>query len=237
MVSPGVIVLIFTAAIVAIKICRPWIYDMLIVRLTEGMYREVLQRLDPGSTLLDVGVGTGTALMRNKQLILEKDIAIIGVDCDKDYVEKCRDNIREFGMEKQVRVFHESIYDFNRALDLRFDAVYFSSSLMILPDPVEALTHCNSMLKDSRNGLIYSTQTFEENRNVILEVVKPLLKWITTIDFGSVTYLDAFMKTVKAAGMVAVENKVLGTNSHFSTRSYRLIAMKAGVDKKGKNRK
>ena len=225
MVSMSFAIFVITAALIIIKMLRPWIYDFLIVRLTEGMYREVLQRLESGSTLLDVGIGTGTALMRNKQLILNKNIKVIGVDYDKDYVDKCNENIKEFGMEKQVRVIHESIYDFNESFEHRFDAVYFSSSLMIMPDPVTALTHCITMLKNQRNGIIYSTQTFEENRNAVLEFVKPLLKWITTIDFGTVTYLKDFMATIDKAGLVVIENKVLGKNAHFSFRSFRLMAM------------
>jgi hypothetical protein len=64
---------------------------------------------------------------------------------------------------------------------------------MIMPDPVKALTHVSSLLKP--NGTIYVTQTFEKKKNFILEVLKPLLKYILTIDFGQVTY-EADVRTV-----------------------------------------
>ena len=49
-------------------------------------------RLDDNAILLDVGIGTGTALLRNKELIL-KNLQIIGVDYDRDYVLKCDKDI------------------------------------------------------------------------------------------------------------------------------------------------
>lgn len=57
---------------------------------------------------------------------------------------------------------------------------------MIMPDPVKALEHVNSLLKP--NGKIFITQTFEQHKNVLLEKIKPMLKYILTIDFGQITY-------------------------------------------------
>jgi hypothetical protein len=39
--------------------------------------------------VLDVGIGTGLALVRNLDLIVEKRLVFTGVDYDKDYVERC----------------------------------------------------------------------------------------------------------------------------------------------------
>ena len=102
MVSAGIIVFAFTALAVLIKICRPWIYDVLIVRLTEGMYREVLQRLDPGSTLLDVGIGTGTALLANKTMMCDKNIYVVGVDYEQCYINKGKKNVRNENLNDKI---------------------------------------------------------------------------------------------------------------------------------------
>lgn len=51
------------------------------------------------------------------------------------------------------------------------------------------------------DGYIYCTQTFQLERNVLLELIKPLLKYMTSIDFGKVTYEDEFRATMEAAGL------------------------------------
>ena len=88
-----------------------------------------------------------------------------------------------------MSVHCRSVYD--KLDDLRiggkpFDSAYFSGSLMIMPDPVGALRVAASQIgPDCR---IYITQTFQNARSPYLERVKPLLRLITTIDFGQVTY-------------------------------------------------
>ena len=47
----------------AVRTARALIYDKAIVGLTAGWYRAVLGRLAPGSHLLDIGIGTGSALL------------------------------------------------------------------------------------------------------------------------------------------------------------------------------
>ena len=215
--------------VITARFLRPWIYDVLIVKLTVRFYKEVLMRLDDNAILLDVGIGTGTALLKNKELILKKGIKVIGVDYDEDYVNKCDENIKDYNLQNNVTVFHKSIYDYNTSLNTKFDAIYFSSSLMIMPDPVKALTHCISMFKYKNQGKVYVTQTFEEKKNILLEFVKPLLKFIITIDFGNITYFNDFMDTMNRAGLKVIENKKLGGQG--SARTYRLISLKVGLHK------
>lgn len=219
--------------VIAARFLRPWIYDILIVQLTVRFYKEVLMRLDDKAILLDVGIGTGTALLKNKDLILKKNLQIIGVDYDQDYVKKCDANIKDCNLENNVTVIHKSIYDYNTSLNTKFDAIYFSSSLMIMPDPVKALTHCISMFKYKDDGKVYVTQTFEEKKNVLLEFVKPLLKFIITIDFGNITYFNDFMDTMNKAQLKVVENKKLGGQG--TARTYRLIALQ--TDRKKPNKR
>ena len=69
---------------------RVWIYDVAIIKMTRVWYREVLKRLPDNARVLDVGIGTGTALICNKDLIKQKNITVVGIDYDKDYVDKCR---------------------------------------------------------------------------------------------------------------------------------------------------
>jgi hypothetical protein len=56
-----------------------------------------------------------------------------------------------------------------------------------------------------------------------MEKVKPMLKTVTTIDFGNVTYEADFLKTLSEVGVEVIENTKMKANR---SRSYRLIVAK-----------
>ena len=116
---------------------------------------------------------------------------------------------------------HASVYDYRSPAPI--DAAYFSGSLMIMPDPAAALRHVAALLQPG--GLIYCTQTFQLRRDRCAEWTKPMLKFVTTIDFGRVTYEADFLAAVHRAGLVVVENVSIGS-AWSSTRSFRLITLK-----------
>jgi hypothetical protein len=65
----------------------------------------------------------------------------------------------------------------------RFDAIYFSGSFSLLPDMPGALTAVMPLLT-KETGRIYITQTYQRYAPPLLGYLKPLLRYITTIDFG-----------------------------------------------------
>lgn len=215
------VILSIVALYVSIKFIRGKIYDIAFVGLSTKWYREVLELLKPRSRVLDVGIGTGMALINNKDLIEEKKIIIDGVDYDSDYITDCKKNIQRYGLENAIKVYCESIYDYT-SKD-KYDAVYFGASLMIMPDNVKALKHASSLLKP--NGRIFITQTIQTQRSKTVEVVKPLLKYLTTIDFGNVTYENKLMQTFNEAGLTVLDNRAIADSSMDSLRSYRLFVL------------
>ncbi|MCB9792676.1 MAG: class I SAM-dependent methyltransferase [Alphaproteobacteria bacterium] len=193
---------------------RGWIYDISFTRLTRSWYREVLERLPEGAHLLDVGIGTGRALAGNAALVRERGVRVTGIDIDADYIKRSRKILDEADLAEQVQVLRESVYDHQGG---PYDAVYFSASFMLLPDPVAALKHVSTLL--SEDGQVFFTQTFQDKRSALAEKVKPLLKKVTTIDFGEVTYEEDFRNTVAEAGLELLELEVL---KESGDRSYRL---------------
>ena len=175
---------------------RVLIYDAAIVRLTAGWYRTVLERLPRGCRLLDVGMGTGGALLANADLVVDKDVSVTGVDVDASYVRHCDRRIAKAGLGSRVTARLESVYDHRGG---PYDAAYFSASFMLLPDPPAALRHVCSLLVPA--GRLYFTQTFEHERSRAVEILKPLLRLATTIDFGRVTYEADFRRTLAAGGV------------------------------------
>lgn len=186
---------------------RAAIYDHAIVSLTSQWYAEVLDELPENSRLLDVGIGTGSALIANSSRLRAKNISVVGVDYDQAYIERCNVLINENKLTDHISAFSCSFYDF-KPLDPRlFTHVYFSGSFMILPDRPGALRKAVDLLADREDGRIFFTQTFELKKNTLLEWVKPKLSHWTTIDFGNVTYVEDFDSALNQGGVIAVSTK------------------------------
>lgn len=193
---------------------RGWVYNRAITGLTTGWYRAVLDRLPPGARVLDVGIGTGAALGAHADRVRALDLHITGLDIDPDYHERCVAEVERNGLTGYVTPRLESVYDH---LDGPYDAVYFSASLMLLPDPVAALRHVTDRL--AVDGRVFCTQTFHHSRSPLRERFKPLLRHVATIDFGRVTYEDDFRRVIDDAGLELRELVTLGSTR---TSSYRL---------------
>jgi SAM-dependent methyltransferase len=202
---------------------RGWVYDRLIVGMTTDWYREVLERLPDGARVLDVGIGTGAALARCADLVVEKNLHVVGLDIDTDYLGRCRREVARAGLTEHVEPLHASVYDHEAG---PYDAVYFSASLMLLPDPVAAIVHVSRLL--APEGRVFATQTFYHRRSRVMEWGKPLIRHITTIEFGKVTYEPEFRETFAAAGAEIVEMAVLNDAKMYSHRLAVAVAAAPG---------
>jgi SAM-dependent methyltransferase len=199
------------------------------VPFTSKWYQEVLYNIPPGSRILDVGIGTGAALVANAALVREKNLRVVGVDYDADYIEKCKDLIASYSLSDNISATCCSFYDYKD--EERFDHVYFSGSFMILPDAQGALRHALELLRDTTNGRLYFTQTFELARNAFLEKIKPILTYFTSIDFGSVTYVEEFEKVLQEAGVVVVSSTRIEDGKASRGRESRLVVARSSLAK------
>jgi cyclopropane fatty-acyl-phospholipid synthase-like methyltransferase len=194
---------------------RGLIYDAAILPLTARWYAEVLGRLSRGARLLDVGIGTGGALARNASTVRDRDLHVVGVDIDHAYVERCKRRMRTAGLEDRVEVRLQSVTDHVAAEP--YDAVYFSASFMLMPDPPAVLRHVTTLL--APGGRVFFTQTFQDRRSPVMERAKPLLKRLTTIEFGRVTYEAEFRAALAEGGVALSELETIGRSGG---RSYRI---------------
>jgi SAM-dependent methyltransferase len=192
---------------------RGWIYDRFVVGMTSDWYRAVLSRLPKGARVLDVGIGTGAALARSADLVRAKKLEIVGLDIDPDYLRRCRAELLRAGLAGQVEPVFSSVYDHRGG---PYDAVYFSASLMLLPDPAAAIAHVAQLV--APDGRVFATQTFQHRRSPLLEWVKPMVRHLTTIQFGRVTYEEEFRRAFAEAGVDLVELVTLRGRRHYSYR-------------------
>jgi len=199
-------------------VIRSLIYDTLIPKLTSRWYAEVLSRVPEGAALLDVGIGTAGALLANADLVERKRVRITGIDIDPDYIDRARRRLQQSSLRERVQAYRESVYDHAGG---PYDAVYFSASFMLLPEPERALRHCCTLLNPG--GRIYFTQTIQQDRSPWMETLKPMLKRFTSIDFGRVTYADDFTAQIRAAGLELEEFTTL--SRHGSRASCLAVAV------------
>ena len=68
----------------------PFIYDAVILHMTKVWYAVVLRRLPRGASLLDIGIGTASALLANAPLLDSQDVSIVGIDYDAPYIDAAR---------------------------------------------------------------------------------------------------------------------------------------------------
>jgi len=205
--------------LIAARLFPALIYDAVIVRMTAKWYAAVLGDLPNGTRLVDIGIGTATALLRNKDLITTKSLQVVGVDYDAPYVAQARANVTAAALDDRVVVLCKSLYDPEVPTMLRsqlspterpFDAAYFSGSFTLMPDPVVALKIAAALVKPG--GVVYITQTFQKHSGgevLGLKYLKPALKYVTTIDFGRLTYEEDALRSIGEAGFKVLRNEII----------------------------
>ena len=57
-------------------------------------YAAVLARVTPDSRVLDIGIGTAGALVRNQELVLGRRVTVVGIDPEREYVTKLSGALR-----------------------------------------------------------------------------------------------------------------------------------------------
>ncbi len=198
---------------------RSLVYDTLILDLTSRWYAQVLRRMPEEAAVLDVGIGTAGALLANADLVTQKKLQVTGIDIDADYIERARTRIADSPLASRVEAHLESVHDHRGG---PYDAVYFSASFMLLPEPERALRHCSALLKPG--GRIYFTQTIQQRPSRVMEALKPMLRRLTSIDFGRVTYEEDFREQIRGADLELEEFTILGRSGN---RAYCLAVARA----------
>merc|ERR1711991_133864 len=223
------IVLLLVVLALVVYLCRrfsPQIYDAVIVKMTALWYKEVLLRVPAKARVLDIGIGTGTSLCRNATLVRDKELEVTGVDIDRTYVGFCQKQLAAAGLGSS-RAVCKSVFDEDLAsvVGSEFDAVYFSGSIALMPEPHRALQIAASLLRPA-GGQVYVTQTFQRKSVPFLSVLKPLLYYLTTIDFGRLTFEHEVDAIVARSGLQLVEKSLIPNSVDNAYQGAFLLVLK-----------
>jgi len=224
-------VLLFLVMAFAIFLCRllsPRIYDMVIVSMTSKWYSEFLSRMEPSSKIIDIGIGTASALCvpQNARILRERKLNVVGIDYEPRYIEYAKKVVSKANLKDIVSPQYASVYDVPATIGTDFDAAYFSGSISLMPDPVKALEAAAALLKPT--GRIYITQTFQDQEVFLLRYVKPLMKYLTTIDFGQLVFQEDILGWIKRANMEVLENSAIPGSIRNGLQTARMLVVKPG---------
>lgn len=170
-------------------------------------------------------------------------------------------------MTKYISVHCIDLYDADKlqqvmqssTKDGKVDVVYFSGSFSLLPDPKGALLMTLPLLRkssddniltkisksasstsSSSSGLVYITQTYQKHIIPLLGSIKPLLKYLTTIDFGQLVKVDEICnllndKELVSNGIVLKSHEVIeGSLDNYWQAAYMSILEVGGSNVSGK---
>jgi ubiquinone/menaquinone biosynthesis C-methylase UbiE len=186
---------------------RNWVYQVFVQRTTNACYRGSLHYLPNGSRLLDVGIGNGIMLETFHPLIRFKKLRITGIDIDAAYLQRCRERIRKHQLEDCIDVCQAAAEDYVPAEKGRFDGVLFCMSFMLLQDQHAVLQRVRDWLKPG--GQIVFTQAIFRKRSRLVDLVKPKLKYLTGVEFGTPIYEKDFFALLQEHGLSIQTDKVL----------------------------
>jgi len=147
------------------------------------------------SKILDVGIGTGYTYTQNCDIVKRKNLQIVGVDIDDEYVRQAKHAMIDVYLDEHVRIIKGNIYEIQLELG-SFDYVLFSDSYAVIPDVHEMATFCERFLKPTGHMLIIST--LFEKYNPYVNWCKERIVSLTTVDFGQMMIkgeLENYIKT------------------------------------------
>lgn len=162
-------------------------------------YEYILNKVKPNSSILDVGVGTGTSLLNHKKLILEKNLYIHGIDIDEEYNNYCKKEVQKHKLESNIFIEYKDLFELN---DKKYDYIIFIQSFPVIERDLmtKILLHAQNLLNN--DGKIIFTHNLVENKkdmNNIFYKIKPYIKYIPLvwIDSGKPTLKTDFEDWLK----------------------------------------
>ncbi len=206
------------------------LYNLIISDVSRLCYRNCLLFFPAGSRILDVGIGNGVMLEDNHALIKDKNFQITGLDINNKYIKHCQKLTEHYGLQDQLQVMYQSVFDFVPQKHDLYDFVLFGMSFMLLPEQGKILERAKTWIKPE--GHIVFFQTMFKSRSTFLELIKPKLKYVTSIDFGQVTYEDEFFELLEHRNITVNEDRLL--QSKWFKGEYRMIVSQPQVNRKHK---
>lgn len=134
-----------------------------------------------------------------------------------------------------MSIRHLDFYNIENQVGESFDVIIFGSSFMLMPNQHKALEIAKSKFifkigKLSPNGKLYFLLTLYNRKSIvtkILDCVKPYLKYLTTVDFGKMTYDDQFEQILAQNKLRVTYKQRVQTDYNLLLKMFRFFVFEA----------
>lgn len=210
---------------------RTFLHENAIASKTSVWYNAVLNRLPSKSRILIVGIATGSALLQNAHLLRAKEMTVVGIDSDADFIMQCNRNVSRQGLQHFIKARLANIEDYKPPSGTFFTHVYFNCDFMMAScQTAHVLRRYVDFLVDREDGRVFFTHSFQLEKSFLLEWIKPKLTSITSVSFGPVLYLDDFEEWLYSAGLVIVDIERLEDGAEVANvRESRLVEARSNL--------
>lgn len=158
-------------------------------------HRSMLKELPRNIEILDVGVGTGKAILENIDFINEKKIKIHGIDVDNDYI--CHSS-NLFNKHRNIFIEKRDLF----TITYKYDVILFSESFPVIPEYIMKLMieHCKTILNPGGKIIFINNLIEKKQINHPFALIKPFIKYIPLVwtDLGRAVVIDDFENLLKS---------------------------------------
>lgn len=166
---------------------------------TQGIMRKVLESLPDNVMILDVGIGTGYTYAKNDDLIKRKNLAILGVDIDPEYIRHAEQAVIDHELEDQIKLIVHDIYVPSSEIPTEFfDYVIFSDSYAVIPEVHEMISFCERFLRPNSESQMIVVSTLFDQYNDKFDWIKNHIIYLTSIDFGKMMVKNDLMVYIQS---------------------------------------
>jgi ubiquinone/menaquinone biosynthesis C-methylase UbiE len=186
---------------------RNYLYKLIIDDVTDICYKNCLEYFPAHSSILDVGIGNGIMIKDYHDVIRSKNLKITGIDINEDYLSHCKELICEWELRDNIEVHKMPVEKYAPPEKGYFDFILFSMSFMLFEDQKLVLDRIKPWLKP--HGEVVFFQTMFKDKSFFMELIKPRLKYVTSIDFGRVTYEKDFAALLDQKDISITQDRML----------------------------
>lgn len=204
--------------------CYDCIFGDLTFKLaTPNLFKSIVDSLRPNTHVLDFGIGNGITYTNAGivDTIRSKNLKMKGIDIDVPYVSACIKRMKKMGLDNQIFVEVQNIFDHLIAEEKdKYDYILLSESAPLIPAPVmsDMINHMRQHLL-KKDGEIIFQNNLTENPSPFLVMLKPYLKYIVFADFGRILNRSVFYKYAEENDM-NIEIRLLDKMDLYEILSY-----------------
>ncbi|MBW1954936.1 MAG: class I SAM-dependent methyltransferase [Deltaproteobacteria bacterium] len=186
---------------------KNFLYKLIINSVTDYCYENCLEYVRDHASILDVGIGNGVMMNHYHEFIKDKRLHITGIDINRNYLRHCASKIQEYHLKDYVIIHCQAVETFEPPERVLYDYIFFTMSFMLFQDQGGVLERARRWLKPE--GEILFFQTLFKEKVPAIEFIKPKLKYVTTIDFGKVTYENEFLSLLNAKNLKIKKDRLI----------------------------